>query len=155
MDDVDRRLLSKLQEGLPLISRPFLEIGKELGLEEEEVLSRINALKEGGQIRRLGGVFNSPALGYVSALCALKALPGEEDDIARMINSVPGVTHNYLRDDPELNIWFTLTCTDEAELKKSVRLIEEATGKKVHLYRARRRYKIRFCLPFKAGDDDA
>jgi len=155
LDDVDRSLLYKLQEGLPLTSRPFRDLGRELGLTEEEVMSRIVALKEGGQIRRLGGVFNSPALGYVSSLCALYALPQEVDDIARIINSVPGVTHNYLRDDTKLNIWFTLTCPDEAEFKRSVRLIEEATGKKVHLYRARHRYKIRFCLPFKAGDDDA
>ena len=53
MDTTDRRLLDALQMDFPLSPRPYAVIGEQLGLAEEEVGRRVQALRERGVIRRL------------------------------------------------------------------------------------------------------
>ncbi len=132
----DNRLLLKLQQGIPLVPRPFAELGKSLGLSEQHVLDSINRFFELGKARRMGGVFDARRLGYRSMLCAID-LP--QEDISRLTQVLvahPGITHCYERSWPtELpenlsggplgrehvpNIWFTLAVnwqTFEQEVK--------------------------------------
>jgi len=77
MDDKDKELLNMLQDGLTFCERPFMELARRLDLDEESVLSRIRAMKENDIIRRIGGVFDSRALGFVSTLCAM-SIPEEK-----------------------------------------------------------------------------
>lgn len=107
MDLIDMELLDLLQNGLPLESRPFQTLGKQLGITEEEVLLRTGGLRRNGYLRRLGGVFDSRKLGYVSTLCAIKVPQNRIEEVAEVINSYHGVTHNYLRKHT-FNLWFTL-----------------------------------------------
>ena len=72
MDPVDKKLLNKLQSGLPIVSRPFKALGEVLNQDERWVLERIRELREKKIIRRLGGVFDSKNLGFSSTLIALK-----------------------------------------------------------------------------------
>lgn len=152
MDDIDRRLLQLAQQGLPLTPQPYLSLGNELGLSETEVIQRLQSLVTDGIVRRVGGVFDSKSLGYVSALCAIKADINEVDRLAAIISQYPGVTHNYLRDDPRLNLWFTLTCASLAEFELTISELETKMGIKVHRYPVCRRYKIKFYLPLKTDD---
>jgi DNA-binding Lrp family transcriptional regulator len=64
VDDTDRRLLAAIQHGLPLVSRPYTEIGKRLALSEAEVVTRLKRLKEIGVIRRFGVVVRHHEVGY-------------------------------------------------------------------------------------------
>ena len=70
MDALDRQLLDRLQESVPLVPRPFAALGRELELTEDEVLSRTRRLKEAGIIRQIGPIFSSRRLGYHSTLVA-------------------------------------------------------------------------------------
>jgi len=153
LDDIDRRLLRLVQQGLPLVARPFLALANQVEISEAEVISRLEKLKGSGQLRRMGGVFDSRHLGYVSALCALKTEPEEADALAATINSYPGVTHNYLRDNPRLNLWFTLTCASEDEFNSTIADLTAKTKRQIHCYPARRRYKIKFYLPLETTND--
>lgn len=64
IDVIDRQLIELLQQGLPLVSRPYAEIGKQLKLSEDETLSRLASLKQQGVIKRLGVIVNHRQLGY-------------------------------------------------------------------------------------------
>lgn len=66
IDAVDRQLIAVLQQGLPLVSRPYAVIGAEFNLSETEVLARVAQLKEKGIIKRLGVIVNHRRLGYKS-----------------------------------------------------------------------------------------
>jgi len=61
---IDRQLLELLQQGLPLVSRPYSSIGLQLDLSENEVIRRLSELKSRGLINRLGVVVNHRQLGY-------------------------------------------------------------------------------------------
>ncbi|WP_070000021.1 siroheme decarboxylase subunit alpha [Cellulosilyticum sp. I15G10I2] len=126
MEDNARRLLNKLQIDFPLESRPFLTIAKELDMTEDEVILLINQLKNKGYIRRLGGVFDSKRLGYSSTLCAMEVPEDRIEEVACMINSYQGVTHNYLRSHG-YNMWFTLTALDINSIRDIVDEIKYKT----------------------------
>ena len=127
MDATDRRILNRIQSFLPLTSRPFAEVGRELGLSEEEVIARVRALKDGGIIRRIGGNFVPKMIGYVSTLCAASVPEERLLAFVSHVNAQPGVTHNYLRRH-RYNVWFTFIAPGMEEIKKRLSAIEEATG---------------------------
>ncbi|MFW5961958.1 MAG: AsnC family transcriptional regulator [bacterium] len=129
MDQLDRKILDKLQNGLKLEASPFQKIAKELKVEAEELLQRVKKLKKEGYIRRLGGVFRSSRLGYKSTLVALKLEEEKFYQVAEIINQHPGVTHNYRRDH-RLNLWFTLTTAGELEREKFLAQIKALPGVK-------------------------
>ncbi|MDL2275122.1 AsnC family transcriptional regulator [Desulfosarcina sp. OttesenSCG-928-G10] len=127
MDDQDRALLNRIQTRFPLSPHPFADIGKELGMDEETVLRRVAALKESGIIRRIGGNFVPDKVGFVSTLCAAKVPVDRMDLFSRTVNAYPGVTHNYLRDNP-YNVWFTFIAPSMAVISAHLEDIENKTG---------------------------
>lgn len=103
----DKRLLNIIQTDLPFDSRPFAVLAQRLETEESVVIERLRFLKEHGFIRRIGPFFDSSKLGYIGTLVALEVEPEFIPEVAAVINSEIGVTHNYERDGI-LNLWFTL-----------------------------------------------
>ena len=143
LDDKDRLLLNRLQEGLPLTAAPFAAVAEELAMTEEEVLQRLLRLKEKGVIRRLGAVVESRRLGCHSTLAALKVPEEDIEKAAEIINSFSEVTHNYLRSH-DWNVWFTVTAASEERVAEILKEIE-ARGKGWPLLNvpARKVFKIR------------
>jgi DNA-binding Lrp family transcriptional regulator len=127
MDNTDKEILNLIQSGFPITQRPYLEIGKQVGSSEAEVLDRIRQLKAEGIIRRIGGNFDSRKLGFASTLCAAKVPEYKIDRFVKVVNDYPGVTHNYLRDH-EYNIWFTFIAPDMAAIDHALNTISEMTG---------------------------
>lgn len=41
LDDLDKEIIQVLQEGLPLVKRPFLALAQKLGISEEELLAKV------------------------------------------------------------------------------------------------------------------
>ena len=66
IDSIDCQLIEKLQDGLPLVSRPYAVIGAQLKLSEGEVISRLSELKQLGLIKRLGVIVNHRRVGYLA-----------------------------------------------------------------------------------------
>jgi DNA-binding Lrp family transcriptional regulator len=126
-DAVDKKLLSMIQRDFPLVPEPYRELGVALGVPEEEVLARLQALMESGVIRRLGGVFDSRKLGYSGALCAMNVDKERIREVAGVVNSFTGVTHNYLREG-FFNMWFTVLAPTGAKLGEILDEIRERTG---------------------------
>ena len=106
-DTTDTALLGTLQEQVPFVERPFADLGKRCGLSENETLARVKALKEGKVIRQISAIFDTRSLGYASSLVAAKIAPEKLDTAVAVINSHPGVSHNYLRNH-EFNLWYTI-----------------------------------------------
>lgn len=123
----DREILNILQSRFPLVARPFAAIAAETGLTEEEVIERVAALKESGIVRRIGGIFASDKMGFVSTLVALKVEEESIEKVAAAVSAYPGVTHNYQRQH-EFNIWFTLVSESEQEMEETLDTIMKLPG---------------------------
>ena len=127
MDEIDRKLLNEIQSDFPIVSRPYFELGKRLGLSENNLINRIKHLKETGIIRRIGGNFKSSSLDFVSTLCAAKVPDNKIVNFVEVVNQYPGVTHNYLRKSI-YNIWFTFIAEDMNYIDHALNDIAEKTG---------------------------
>ena len=126
-DDLDRRLMNLVQEGFPVVAEPYRQLGLRLGVSSATVIQRLEKLLEMGVIRRLGPVFESRKLGYRGTLCAMTVPPDRVEEVAAVINSFPGITHNYLREH-QLNIWFTVLAVNQEELEDILTQIRNDTG---------------------------
>ena len=114
----DKSLLNLLQANIPVCSRPFAAMAEQLGTDEQTVLGRLRELKAAGYLRRIGTFFNSGSLGYQGTLVALSVEPERIQQVAEIINSYPGTTHNYEREG-RFNLWFTLL-TPNANQEKNI-----------------------------------
>ena len=127
MDSIDREILNRIQSNFPITSRPYLVVANDLGLSEDDVLKRLAELKKKRIIRRIGGNFIPEKLEFVSTLCAAKVPEDKIDFFAKEVNSYPGVTHNYKRNN-KYNIWFTFIAPSMKKIEENLEKISEKTG---------------------------
>jgi len=127
LNATDKKILNRIQSDFPITRNPFATIAAELGLAEEDVLTRLTRLREQGLIRRIGGNFVPEKLGFVSTLCAAKVPADRIDQFAETVNRYPGVTHNYLREN-NYNVWFTFIAPSREDIEQNLANISRETG---------------------------
>ena len=123
----EAHLINKLQDGLPLKTRPFDDLAEQFDTSAQEIMRTIEGLFERGVITRFGPLFNIEKIGGVFSLCALKVPASRFDDVAMTVNSYPQVAHNYEREH-EWNMWFVLATQTQDELLKTYNDIISRTG---------------------------
>ena len=160
MTELDQNLLAIIQDAFPLEERPYQVLAEQLGSDEQSVFAAVENLRRSGIIRRIGGVYDSKALGFISRLCAGKvpaATTGAADDsalekFAAVVNVIPAITHNYVRSH-EYNVWFTVMAQSEAEIQKIVDDVCVKTDlHDVHVLSATKKFKINTVMG--AGSDE-
>ena len=121
-------ILSRIQKKFPLVARPFKVIADELGMSEEEVLSILQEQKKSNIIRQTSAIFDTKRLGYKSSLVAFKVPSDKISSAVKIINSHPGISHNYERNH-DFNIWFTLGVAPDSKLglDRTVEILAELT----------------------------
>ncbi len=107
LEDMDRRLLNLMQGSFPLEPRPYASVAKAAEIPEEEAMRRVQHLLDERIVRQVTPIYDTRALGYSSMLVAAKVDPEHPWRAAKIVNSHPGVSHNYLRNH-DFNMWFTL-----------------------------------------------
>lgn len=127
IDKTNKKILNSIQLDFPIHPRPFKLIAEKLDLTEDELIQRVQAMKEAMLIRRIGGNFSPDRLGYHSTLCAAQVPEDKVDLFTRTVNAYPGVTHNYRRDH-RFNIWFTFIAPSRELIAESLADIAEETG---------------------------
>jgi siroheme decarboxylase len=155
LDEADKKLLNLLQGRFPLAERPFAEVAQAAGLSEAEVLGRTQRLLDERIIREITPIFDTRVLGYSSMLVAAKVDPEHPWRAAKIINSHPGVSHNYLRDH-EFNLWFTIATEPESKLglDGTLQVLQRLTGaQSVRQLPTLRLFKIRMDLEMEKGTD--
>jgi DNA-binding Lrp family transcriptional regulator len=98
LEPVDERLIHAIQRGLPLVPRPYAAVAAPLGLKEDEVIARIEQLKQAGIIKRLGVVVRHRELGYRANAMVVWDVPDEEvAELGRCLSRFEFVTLCYRR----------------------------------------------------------
>jgi siroheme decarboxylase len=129
LDDDDKRLMNLLQSSFPLDPEPFAAVSELAGLPPDDVLERTRRLLDARIIREITPIFDTRALGYSSMLVAAKVDSDNPHRAAKIINSHPGVSHNYLRTH-EFNLWFTIATPPDSELglEGTLDVLQRLTG---------------------------
>jgi DNA-binding Lrp family transcriptional regulator len=155
LDALDRRLLNLLQGSFPLEPRPFARVGELADVPEEAVLDRTRRLLDERIIRQLTPIFDTRALGYRSMLVAARVDPEHPWRAARIVNSHPGVSHNYLRNH-DFNMWFTIAVEPGSRLglEGTLDVLQELTGaESVRQLPTLKLFKIRMDLEMEGGTE--
>lgn len=98
LSDIDRDLIAAVQDGLPMVARPFAAIGDRVGLDEAEVIRRLDAMLRAGVIKRFGVVVRHHELGYRANAMVVWDIPDDRvEAVAGEIARCPCVTLCYQR----------------------------------------------------------
>jgi len=98
LDDIDRSIIQATQSGLPLVTRPYDDIGKRLGISAAEVISRMKTMQQTGIIRRIAAVPNQYALGYKANGMTVWDVPDNRiDELGQQVGALEFVSHCYQR----------------------------------------------------------
>jgi DNA-binding Lrp family transcriptional regulator len=129
LDDTDRRLMNLMQSDFPLDPEPYAKLAAAAELPVDELMRRTQRLLDGRIIREITPIFDTRALGYSSMLVAAKVDSEYPHRPAKIINSHPGVSHNYLRDH-EFNLWFTIATPPDSRLglEGTLEVLQRLTG---------------------------
>jgi DNA-binding Lrp family transcriptional regulator len=127
-DQTDLAILNVLQDDLPLVSRPWNTMAGRLGIQETEILRRMERLEEAGIIRGISPVLESRHLGlHAATLIALRVPEERVDEIASIISSYPEVSHNFQRDH-HYSLWFTIAAQNGEGIQRVLHEILERSG---------------------------
>ncbi len=101
----DLRLLTAIEDGLPLCRRPYRCVAARLGWDERDVIARLRRLIDGGAIARFGLVVRHQVLGYrANAMVVWDIDEGVVSEIGARLAEAPGVTLCYER-PRRLPVW--------------------------------------------------
>lgn len=156
LSDRDRELLNLMQGSFPIAERPYAEVAAELGVTEEEVLADVQRLLDDRIIRQVTPIYDTRAFGYGSMLVAAKVDPEHPWRAAKIVNSHPGVSHNYLRNH-DFNMWFTIAVEEDSKLglQGTLDVLQEKTGaESIRQLPTLKLFKIRMDLEMQ-GDTDS
>jgi DNA-binding Lrp family transcriptional regulator len=126
MSTLDFRLLNEFQRDLPLCAAPYAAMARTLGTDEATVIAALARLAHEGKVSRVGAVFRPNTLG-ASTLAAMRVPQARIDEVARIVNSHPGVSHNYARVH-RYNLWFVAAAPDPARLALLLDRLESRCG---------------------------
>jgi len=156
LDDLDKRVLNLMQGSFPLEPRPYAAVARAAEVPEEVVLERVRTLLADRIIRQVTPIYDTRAFGYGSMLVAAKVDPEHPWRAAKVINSHPGVSHNYLRNH-DFNMWFTIAVEEHSKLGLQGTLdvlAEQAGATSIRQLPTLKLFKIRMDLDIEGTTQD-
>jgi len=98
LDELDKKIIAIMQEDFPLVAEPYREIADKLGINEDELLKRLQEYYKSGKIRKMGAVLKHREVGYAAnALCAWIVPEERVTEVGTLFSKFAVVTHCYAR----------------------------------------------------------
>jgi len=133
LDAIDRALIVAAQGGLPLVARPYEQIGAQIGISGDEVMRRLQSMLATGIIRRIGAVPNHYAIGWTANGMTVWDVADERvDELGAAVGALDFVTHCYRRPralpDWPYNLFAMVHGSSRDEVGDKARQIAELLG---------------------------
>ena len=142
LDPLDRAIINRLQDGIPVCEAPYAELADALGTDESTLLGRLERLKQNGFLSRIGPMYNVERMGGAFTLAALRVPQARFAEVADIVNAFPEVAHNYRRDHA-FNMWFVIAVADGADIAPVLSRIKAATGLEVYNFPKHEEFYLR------------
>jgi DNA-binding Lrp family transcriptional regulator len=142
-NDIERRVLAALQEGLPRSRTPYQDLARKIGISVEELLGVLDRWTRDGTIRRLGAVVNHFQVGLgEGAMVVWQVEPGRVEDVGATFAGFEEVSHAYERQTAPgwpYNLYTMVHGATLEEVRRTVGRMSEAAGVSEYLTLATRR----------------
>ncbi len=98
MEELDKKIILEIQKDFPIEEFPFEKIARNLQITDEEVVFRLNQMKEKGFIRKFGAVLNHRKVGYQSnAMVVWDVQEDRLQEVGEYMAQQKEVSHCYVR----------------------------------------------------------
>lgn len=132
-DDMDQKLITLIQTGIPITATPYADLGKELGIDEREVISRLQNLNETKVIKRFGVVVRHHELGYRSNAMTVWNIPDDRvGELGKCMGQFDFITLCYRRPrrlpDWPYNLFTMIHGKDKDDVLANIEMLRERCG---------------------------
>ena len=125
----------------PLSPDPYADASGRLDVGEDELLEMLRRLSGSGVLKRVGFYLNYRSQGKEAALVAIDA--PDVEAVRDVVINDDLVTHAYVRDDPDYNVWLVVKRSRLEELVRAAQEISERAGARRYvILRSIRTYKL-------------
>lgn len=99
LTEIEQKVLAAVQDDLPLVAQPYLELAEKSGLSEQTFLTTLEDLCRRGVIRRFGATLRHQKSGFTAnAMGAWQVDESRVDEVGQVMAQNPAVSHCYRRD---------------------------------------------------------
>ena len=131
--DIEQALVSAIEQGLPLVAKPYAALAAQIGCSEQQVINGLRLLKERGDIKRFGVVVRHRKLGYRANGMVVWDIP--DHDVKRLgqcMGRFPFVTLCYQRPrklpDWRYNLFTMVHGHNQQEVEEKTNLLVQQCG---------------------------
>lgn len=134
LNDVECKVLSAIQYGLPMSQTPYQDVAAQVGIPTSQLLGILSRWKADGKIRRLGAIVNHFQMGRGhGAMVAWNVPAARAEEVGTLFASFEKVSHAYRR--PAKPHWpytlYTMVHADSAgDLKQTIDAMASQSGLK-------------------------
>jgi DNA-binding Lrp family transcriptional regulator len=153
IDTLDRVIIDRLQGDFPICEHPYAEAAVALGIEEDELIARLQRLLDTRVLTRFGPMFQVERMGGAFVLAAMRVPEADWERVVEAVNAFPEVAHNYRRESAQncdFNMWFVLATETPEGIEAAVRKIETASGLPVFPFPKLKEYFVEMKLAVRA-----
>ena len=95
---LDKSIIRKIQEDLPLVPEPYKAIAEELQITEGELMDKIREFYNNGVIRRFGATLNHRNIGFKANAMVVWQVPEDRiKEVSKIMILFSQVSHCYQR----------------------------------------------------------
>ncbi len=131
-NNVEKRILAALQEGLPRSRTPYRDLACRIGISTDELLAVLGRWKQNGTIRRIGAVVNHFQVGLgEGAMVVWKVEPDRVEQAGAVFAGFEEVSHAYERQTTTgwpYNVYTMVHGATPEEVRRTVERMSEAAG---------------------------
>ena len=117
LTELEKKIIASIQEDIAVTERPYLNIARELGISESDLLANLKTLCDRGVIRRFGATLRHQRTGFTAnAMVAWKVEEDRMEEVGTKMASFPQVSHCYRRNpttDWPYNLYTMVHANDE------------------------------------------
>ncbi len=131
LTELEKKIIASIQEDIPIISRPYLEISKKLKISEETLLKTLKNLCDRGVIRRFGATIRHQKSGFAAnAMVAWIVDEKRVEKVGEKMSSFKEVSHCYRRnptDEWPYNLYTMVHANSEDACREIARTMSSET----------------------------
>lgn len=98
IENLDKKIIRRLQENISITENPYKEIADEFSLSEDELIGKIKSYNKSGILKRIGAILYHRRAGFnANAMVVWKIEDNNLDEVGKYIASIDKVSHCYER----------------------------------------------------------
>ena len=132
LSELEKKIIAAIQGDIPITERPYLEIAEKLGISEDELIQRLEALDSRGIVRRFGATLRHQKSGFsANAMAAWQVDEDRVVEVGKKMAAFKEVSHCYRRNPTPrwpYNLYTMIHAKNVASFKNIVRRMSEKTS---------------------------